>query len=307
VFRWVSFGRDADGAKKAGTVKTRTTPGTNPVFWQGFFGGYRVGGVVERARGGEWRSALRGLFPLLRYYPPWQRRGGRPPVGQVRFGSLRRLTPISRNFGWDRGGPIDRYYVEDFLARHREHIRGRVLEIQNASYTRRFGGERVTTSDVLDVVEDNRQATIYADLTCADHVPSDAFDCIILTQTLHVIYDVHSVTQTLYRILKPGGVLLATFPGISQVDWTEQWYWSFTGRSARRLFEEAFPAGNVVVETHGNALAATAFLHGLGVGELCQEELEFRDPDCELMIAIKAVKPWGHDDWSPLPRKNQDG
>jgi peptidoglycan/xylan/chitin deacetylase (PgdA/CDA1 family)/SAM-dependent methyltransferase len=225
-------------------------------------------------------------------------------VGRVRFGSLRRLTPINRNFGWDRGVPIDRYYIENFLARHTGDIRGRVLEIQDSSYTRRFGGDRVSTSDVLDVAENNRQATIHADLTRADHVPSDAFDCIILTQTLHVIYDVHSVARTLYRILKPGGVLLVTLPGISQAAQTEsssQQYWGFTILSAQRLFEESFPAENVVVENHGNALVATAFLQGLGVGELRQEELEFRDPDYEFVIAIKAVKPKAQHSLLPSP------
>ena len=135
--------------------------------------------MVERARQRQWRQTLRGSRTLLGYYPPWQR-SGRPPVGRVRFGSLRRLTPISRNFGWERGGPIDRYYIEEFLARHTEHIRGRVLEIQDASYTRRFGGERVSTSDVLSLEEGNPSATIISDLTCADHIPSDSFDCVIL-------------------------------------------------------------------------------------------------------------------------------
>ena len=46
-----------------------------------------------------------------------------------------------------------------------------------------------------------------------------------------------------------------------------------------------------MVETHGNALAATAFLHGLGVAELRREELDFRDPDYQVLITIKAIKP----------------
>jgi SAM-dependent methyltransferase len=313
LFHWASFERGSAEATKSNMARAASKTGPGLWYesvlddWRGFFGDYRGGEVVERAREREWRSALRGARTLLRFYPPWQRRGRPPVAGRVRFGSLRRLTPVSRNFGWERGGPIDRYYIEDFLARHAGRIRGRVLEIQDASYTQRFGGERVSTSDVLDVTEDNQQATIHADLTRADHVPSDTFDCIILTQTLHVIYDVHSVTQPLYRILKPGGVLLATFPGISQVDWTDHWYWSLSGRAAWRLFEEAFPAGNVAVETHGNALVATAFLHGLGAAELRREELDFRDPDCEFLIAIKAEKPGGNDGWRPPPQENQDG
>jgi SAM-dependent methyltransferase len=147
---------------------------------------------------------------------------------------------------------------------------------------------------VLDVAEDNRQATIVADLTRADHVSSDAFDCIIFTQTLQFIYDVRSAIRTLHRILKPGGVLLATFPGISQTSCTklgDYAWWAFTQLSARQLFEEAFPARNVRVEAHGNVLVAIAFLHGLAVEELRQEELDYHDPDYEVLITLRAVKP----------------
>ena len=130
---------------------------------------------------------------------------------------------------------------------------------------------------MLHVAEGNPEATIIGDLTCAGHIPSDTFDCIILTQTLHIIYDVKAAIQTLYRILKPSGVLLATFPGITQIstdEWSASWYWAFTTLSARRLFEETFPAENLRVEAHGNVLAATALLHGLAMEELRQEELD---------------------------------
>jgi len=154
-----------------------------------------------------------------------------PDVGTVRFGDLRRLNPISRVFGFDRGTPIDRYYIEKFLARYAADIRGRVLEVGDDSYTREFGGGRVTQSDVLHVSENNPHATIVADLADAAHVPSNSFDCIVLTQTLHLIYDVRAAVSTLHRILRPGGVLLATIPGITQIDrydWAESWYWAFT-------------------------------------------------------------------------------
>ena len=220
---------------------------------------------------------------------------GRPPVGEVSL--LRRLDPISATFGFERGQPIDRYYIENFLSRHAEDVWGRVLEIRGDAYTRRFGGQRVEVSDVLDVAQDNRQATIHADLTRADHVPSDAFDCIILTQTLHFVYDVRSAARTLQRILKPGGVLLATFPGISKTGCREcgkhgeQYCWMFTKMSARRLFEETFPAADLRVEAYGNVLAAVSFLHGLATEELRQEELDHHDPDYEVLIALRAVKP----------------
>jgi SAM-dependent methyltransferase len=222
------------------------------------------------------------------------RRKQRPSVGRVSFGDLRRLSPISRKFGLDRGRSIDRYYIEYFLSCHADDIRGRVLEIKDSAYTQRYGRGRVNAFDVLDIAEDNPQATIIADLTSADNVPSDTFDCIILTQTLHFIYDLKAAVQTLRRILKPGGTLLATFPGISLTScahFDEHYNWALTTLSARRLFVEAFPAENVEIKAHGNVLAVVAFMQGLAVEELRRGELDHQDPDYELLITLRAVKP----------------
>lgn len=219
-----------------------------------------------------------------------------PPVGRVRFGSLRRLKPISDQWGMDRGRPVDRYYIERFLADHSPDIKGRVLEIGGNGYTVRFGGDQVTQSDVLHVAEDRPQVTIIGDLTDAGHIASDSFDCIILTQTLQAIYDVRAVICTVHRILKPGGVVLITVPGISQISRydMDRWgyYWSFTSASMRCLLQEAFPPANVQVAAHGNVLASIAFLHGLAQSELKQEELDYVDPDYQLLLTARAVKEW---------------
>jgi len=195
----------------------------------------------------------------------------------------------------DRGLPVDRYYITRFLAERASEIHGRVLEIGNDAYTRAFGGEGVTQSDVLHVAESNPKVTIVADLTCADDIPSDTFDCIILTQTLQLIYDVPAAIKTVCRILKPGGVVLVTIPGISKISRydMDRWgqFWSFTSWSAQRLFEEIFPATHVSIKAYGNVLAAVAFLHGLASEELRPEELDYLDPDYELLITIRAVKP----------------
>ena len=218
-----------------------------------------------------------------------------PAVRPVRFGTLRRLTPVSRKFGWDRGGlPVDRYYIERFLGLHARDITGRVLEARDDAYTRRFGGSNVTRADILHPTPDNPKATIVADLTCADQIPGDTFDCIVLTQVLPFIPDVQAAVRTLHRVLRPGGVVLATVPGISQIiryD-MDRWgdYWRFTSLSARRIFESAFPGGDVRVEAHGNVLAATAFLQGLSTRDLSPDELDYRDPDYEVLITVRAVK-----------------
>jgi SAM-dependent methyltransferase len=223
----------------------------------------------------------------------WQSTEYRPPTGSINFGNLRRVVPISREFGYDRGLPIDRYYIENFLARQGGDIQGRVLEIGDNAYTRKFGGDRVTHSDVLHVKEGNPDATIVGDLTHAENIPSNTFDCLVLTQTLHLIYDLRIALNTIHRILKPGGVALVTFPGISQIaidEWKDYWCWSLTRISAQRLFEEAFPTTNLQIEVHGNVLAATSFLQGLATEELQPEELDYSDPSYPLLITVRAVK-----------------
>lgn len=218
----------------------------------------------------------------------------RPPVGWVRLGSLRRVTPINHNWGYERGQPIDRYYIENFLGAQKGDICGHVLEVMANTYTRRFGGQRVRSSDVLDVSEENPKATVLADLANAEHLPADTYDCIIVTQTLQFVYDVGAAIQTLHRILKPGGVLLVTVPGISQISRydMDRWghYWSFTSASMRKLFEGVFPTGHVTISTHGNVLAAISFLHGLAADELRTGELDYHDDNYQVIIAVRAVK-----------------
>jgi SAM-dependent methyltransferase len=211
------------------------------------------------------------------------------------YNSLRTVHPIRRDFGWQAGQTIDRYYTEElFLPQYAADIKGRVLEIGDRRYTERFGGAKVIQSDVLSVQPGNSEATIIADLTSANHIPSDCFDCAILTFTLQFIYDVRAALRTLHRILKPGGVLLMAVPGISQIarydddNWGE--YWRFTSRSIRMLFAEVFGPESLAIKTHGNVLAALAGLHGLISNELRREELNHHDRDYELIITIRAVK-----------------
>ena len=209
------------------------------------------------------------------------------------FGELHRLTPIDRNFGWSRGRPIDRHYIEGFLSFHSNDIQGRVLEFQSNTYTREFGGTRVTHVDILDCSRLNPRATIVADIAQANSISPDTYDCIICTQVLCLVFDLRGAVDNLRRILKYGGVVLVTVPGIAHKrvsDESTEDYWRLTSNSARRLFAEAFGSENVEVKTYGNVLAATAFLHGLAVEELSVHEIDYNDPEQEITVAVRAVK-----------------
>jgi len=217
-----------------------------------------------------------------------------PVVGGIDFGDLRAIEPVSRVFGLDRGTPIDRYYIEGFLGENSSAIKGRVLEIGDATYTKRFGGSAVEVSDVLHVTGDSPEASIVADLTDAPSIASDTFDCIVLTQTLQFTYDMQATVSEVHRILKPGGTVLCTVPGISQISRydMDRWgdYWRLTSLSARELFETAFRADRVHVRTYGNVFASVAFLHGIALEEVATQDLDVRDDDYQVIVAIAATK-----------------
>jgi SAM-dependent methyltransferase len=218
-----------------------------------------------------------------------------PPVGRVRLGSLKRTRPISRSYGFERGTPVDRYYIDRFLTGYAADVRGRVLEIGDDEYTRRFGGTSVEQSDVLHASPGNPQATIVADLADAPAIPDASFDCVICTQTLLLIYDLQAAVATLRRILAPGGVALITVPGVSRIcrEEADEWgdYWRFTSDSAQRLLGDEFGPDNVQVDAYGNVLAATAMLHGLAAEEVGRKRLDDRDRDFEVIVGVRAQRP----------------
>jgi SAM-dependent methyltransferase len=266
--------------------------------WKDYYGNLLIDGWKKH-------QTRRALFKILRWHPrgvakraanSFRRRLGQWSIpGRIRFGSLRRLSPVSHRFGFDRGLPIDRHYIEEFLNHFAASVKGHVLEIGDDFYSRRFGNGRVTRQDVIHVVPGMPGATIIADLTDAPQIPSEQFDCIILTQTLHFIYDLHSALSTVARILKPGGTLLVTLPGISQVcrDQVdlESDSWRFTRSSAHRLFQQHFPTADLHVQTYGNVLAATSFLYGLATSDLKPHELDHHDPDYPVTIGVRVVTP----------------
>lgn len=228
----------------------------------------------------------RSLSPRSVSFRRWLRRWLVPAW----LGSLRSTKPRSDGWGFDRGRPVDRYYIESFLEHHWYDVHGQVLEILNSDYADKFGlaVERV---DILDIDPTNRQATVIADLAAADSICDDSFDCFILTQTLQLIYDVKSAIAHAHRILRPGGVLLVTIPAVSRLageGYTD--YWRFTPASCARLFGEIFGPEQVTITAYGNVLSAIAFLEGMACEELSKSELDVIDERYPVLLAIRAVK-----------------
>ena len=193
--------------------------------------------------------------------------------------------PLSTRYGQDRGRPIDRVYIERFLAQHAADIRGRGVEIHEPTYLERFGS--CTQIDVLDIDPAATRATIRGDLSA---LPPDTFDVFILTQTLQAIPDPLAALRDARAALRPGGVLLATSPGITQIRPEDVFpdHWHFTAHGLRSLAEQVF--SDVQVAAHGNVRAAAAFLYGMAEAEIDPEVLQVDDPAYELVITLRAQR-----------------
>ena len=208
------------------------------------------------------------------------------------FGTLRHTLPISTAWGKDRGHPVDRYYIERFLQTYGEDIQGRVLEVGSPAYTYRFG-RHIEKSDVLDSNSDSPWATILADLDSTLQIASNEFDCLIFTQVLQFVCNLQGCIEELHRILKPGGVLLATVPCISKVDQgygKNKDFWRFTDSGCKMIFGDVFGSNHLNIHNYGNVLSSIAFLTGAAFEELTQKELDYSDPAFQLVLGIRAVK-----------------
>jgi SAM-dependent methyltransferase len=212
------------------------------------------------------------------------------PVGEIDWGSLRAQEPVSDKWGFDRGLPIDRYYIEKFLQTHFSDIKGYCLEVMNGMYTKRFGAN-VTGFEVLDVNKNNKNATIVGDLTDPATLTPNTFDCFIMTQTLPVIYDGNAVIKNSYAALKPGGVLLITAPALCRYSPHPEDYWRFTDKSLEQLILSNSDTRNFQIEKHGNLVCSIGFMIGAASQEMKQTELDYYDERFPIVITARLVKP----------------
>lgn len=203
------------------------------------------------------------------------------------------VMPLNRTFGWERGKPVDRYYIERFLEGNRELIGGDVLEIAENTYTMQFGGERVKNSYILHI-EGWGENAIKGNLETGEGIEIEKFDTVIITQTLMFTYGIEQVAQNIYKMLKQGGRAFITVAGISQISRyvADEWgsYFAFHEDAMRKLFVPLFGEENVDVQTHGNMKTAIALLYGLSYEDLKPEDFEIVDNDYPVIITTALYK-----------------
>lgn len=206
-------------------------------------------------------------------------------------GKIRTTSPISQKFGFDRGTPIDRYWIESFLTKNKKSIRGRVLEVTDPNYTIKFGSTQVVTSDVIDINPKNKHATIHADLrNLKRKIKDNTYDCIILTHVLGLIDDYESVLKECRRILKYDGTLLFTGSCLGPILPNNEVYWRFTEKSVDYIFKKYFGAKKLTIESYGNALSGQAFWVGMAQEDLSKKELMIKDNRFPCIVSAVVTK-----------------
>jgi methyltransferase family protein len=230
---------------------------------------------LKAALGPRWTARLRCLA-----------RGKELP----RWGNLRRTRPFSESFGFDRGTPVDRHYLRRFLEANREWIRGDVLEIQLPDCTRRYGRE-VTVAHTVDV-DPHFRPTYLCDLARAEGVIPDArYDCFLLPNSLSFLRDLDGCLRQALRVVRPGGVILASGSALGPLTPDVPDYWRLSADGWHEVARRIWPGCEVAVESRGNCLAAVAAALGLALEELSEAELDAQDPRYPVLVTVRCRKP----------------
>ena len=205
-----------------------------------------------------------------------------------------RLEPASRVFGMDRGTPIDRVLIERFIASHSGRIAGTCAEVGDTRYLDRFGNRVVSRTVIVPaLVTAAPSDALVFDLEKGGVF--EAFDTLVVTQTLQFVFELRRAIRSIHESLLPGGFLIGTVPGISQVSSfdMDRWgdFWRFTDVCVRRLLEEEFPSASIVVQALGNLPLAKAFLEGASAEDVPNASLfEKHDPEYQLVVGFVAQK-----------------
>jgi len=200
------------------------------------------------------------------------------------WGNLRRVAPISATYGFDRGTPIDRYYVDRFFTANRGLITGRVLEIQTIDHIRRYG-TGVVAAHTIDINPAWRP-TYCCDLAQAGDVPTGSYDCFLLPNTLCFLRDLDGALREARRIVRPGGTILATVPAFVPLTPDMADYWHASADGWRVIAARVWHDCDTTVDAHGNCLAAAAAMYGIAVEELTAGELDVNDPRYPVLVTI---------------------
>lgn len=201
--------------------------------------------------------------------------------------AARDLLPLNRNFGRDRGPPVGRRYLVEFLSAHATAVSGRVLEFGDPRYRSLF-----QNADVHEVLSIRLGPDVdhVADIEQPPEELYERFDWIVCTQVFEHVRRPDIAAGRLLQLLRPGGRLLFSVPFLNVVHHDPEDFRRFTADGVRATLEDA---GFVIDEivARGNFPISVGALMGLASTDFPDATWARDDPDFPYIVTAVAHRP----------------
>ena len=210
-----------------------------------------------------------------------------PKPGTVRFGDFGRLWPFSHRFGFDRGAPVDRYYLQQFVRSIRPVVRGRCLEIGGSlknNWLYRFDVDEFRT---LELEQSRVADDLVGDAADRGVLDPESWDSILAFHVLEHCPNPFAVASNMCAWLRPNGHACIVVPCAQRVHNYPGDYWRFMPDGLRVLFRDF---SEVNVSTYGNPLTVVSNYLALSHTELLAEDMDAVHPDYPVLACVVARK-----------------
>lgn len=206
--------------------------------------------------------------------------------GSIDFGALSPGHPLCPFFGFLRGTPIDRHYLDAFVREFRSRIVGRTLEIGGTPETRtRHRLTRVTRFLTVDA-DPASQANYVGDVHTSTLFPRARFDTILAFNVLEHCRDPGRVVRNVRAWLKPGGAFLCMVPNAQRIHQVPKDYWRPLPDALEFLTREF---GERQFRMYGNLTTTIASLAGASFEDVPPSYFQWHDERYPVATCVVAT------------------
>ena len=210
------------------------------------------------------------------------------PVGSINLGSFANGKPFCHEFGYTRGTPIDRVFLDVFIDTIRDQVYGATLEIggrkEDKSLYRFQNAEPFETLDV----EAGSGADHVGDAHCITLFRPGSWDSILAFNVLEHCERPWIVVSNFLYWLRPGGMAFCVVPNAQRLHRGPRDYWRILPDAASSLFSDF---EEVTILRYGNLLTSQAAMSGIAAEEL-HYAMAYSDRDYPTVTCISARKAY---------------
>ena len=210
-----------------------------------------------------------------------------PKINTIDWGDLKRRFPLCNLFGFTRGIPIDRYYLDKFISEIRPQVTGTVLEVGGLLQNRElYQFSQATEYHTLDIAA-NPGVTQIGDVHDLAMFKPNSLDAVVIFNVLEHCHNPWIVVKNIYIWLKEGGKCFCMVPSAQRLHDFPGDYWRPLPDGMQQLFQD-FRQRKLYV--YGNPMTVIASFMGISAQELSHEELNDFHPDYPVTTCMVARK-----------------